>query len=487
MRYFFQVVSSVLALRAFAVALVFWGSGLIRMQAQEVTISEPVNLRNDIAYDILGPYNGRMLVFRDRGNSFQVHGYNEKLSQTWEKELFLGDRSPQVLAVVNRDSNFVIAHAFRDRSETVLFATKFNPAANMVDTLRVERFGYTFSGPDFFWSLSEDKNFLLLYLSPRQNELEAFMLRLDTLQVHWARRFASADFNFDREFLQAVPDNEGNMHMVTERNNFRSNKGHYLDFIQVSSSEGPIIKSRIELGEYITYDVRFTFDNLNKQLIGAGLWSDRQYERANGYYYVRVKPQSGEKPVAYFQEFTEDFIHTYHGKKVRKKKGIVEASIQDVVLRRDGGLLLIGERNRVFERWTGTTSPYMYDGFSQVNLDHFFEDIFVISVHPNGKTHWETMLPKKQYSQNDDGVYSSFFLMKTPSSLRLIFNDEIRSETTVSEYVLTGTGRSDRNGLMSTERLDLKLRFRDAIQISSEELIVPSERRNDLKMVRISF
>lgn len=458
------------------------------VQAQEITISEEINLRNDIAYDILGPFKGRMLVFRDRGNSFEVHGYNEQLSKTWEKEIFLGERAPAVVCVVNQDSNFVIAHTFRNRSETILYATKFNPAADAVDTLLINRFGYSSSAVDFFWALSEDENFLLLYSSPRPTELEAYMIRLDSMQLHWTRRFESDDFNFDREFIQAVPDNRGNMHMVVETNNFRSNKGHFMDFIRVGSSEGPLQRSRVELGDYITYDLSFAYDNLNDQLIGVGLWSDGAFDRANGYYYIRLKPTGESRPFAAFREFTEAFIRTYHGKKVRKKKGLVEATIQDLVLRRDGGLLLIGERNRVLERWAGTTSPFMYDGFSRVSsLDHFFEDIFVVSIHPDGELHWATVLPKKQYSQNDGGVYSSFFLMKTPSSLRLIFNDEIRAETTVSEYVLTGTGKSDRNGLISTERLDLKLRFRDALQISSEELIVPSERRNDLKLVRMSF
>ena len=94
---------------------------------------------------------------------------------------------------------------------------------------------------------------------------------------------------------------------------------------------------------------------------------------------------------------------------------------------------------------------------------------------------------KKQYSQDDDAAFSSYFLLKTPSALRVIFNDEAKYETTVSEYVLTGSGEADRNAVMSTESQKLRLRFRDAVQVAANELIVMSESRSKLKLVRVTY
>ena len=84
-------------------------------------------------------------------------------------------------------------------------------------------------------------------------------------------------------------------------------------------------------------------------------------------------------------------------------------------------------------------------------------------------------------------MYSSYFLFKTPSSLRFLFNDEVKYENTVSEYVLKGNGQAERNSLLSTENLKLRLRFRDAIQVDANELIIPSERRNRLRLVRLNY
>ncbi len=74
-----------------------------------------------------------------------------------------------------------------------------------------------------------------------------------------------------------------------------------------------------------------------------------------------------------------------------------------------------------------------------------------------------------------------------PSSLRVVFNDEIKQENTVSEYVINGNGEYDRNAVMNTERKGLAIRFRDGIQISKDTFVAPSERRHKVRLVKVSY
>ena len=69
----------------------------------------------------------------------------------------------------------------------------------------------------------------------------------------------------------------------------------------------------------------------------------------------------------------------------------------------------------------------------------------------------------------------------------MIYNDEIKSNNTVSEYVLDPLGNYKRTSVLSTEYQNLKLRFQDATQISSTELLVPSQKNYDLSLVKIDF
>jgi hypothetical protein len=111
----------------------------------------------------------------------------------------------------------------------------------------------------------------------------------------------------------------------------------------------------------------------------------------------------------------------------------------------------------------------------------------VFSIHPNGKEHWKKILRKKQFSQDDGAYYSSFFVFKSPSELRFIFNDEIKMDNTVSEYILNPIGENERNIVMNTEYQKLKLRFQEAIQISTRDFLVPSERNSKFNLVKVSF
>ena len=187
------------------------------------------------------------------------------------------------------------------------------------------------------------------------------------------------------------------------------------------------------------------------------------------------------------QPFEDNFIANLLGKAADKAKGIPEAEVRDLVLRLDGGVLLIGERTRLFQRNAATTNQGFYEPTAGFAVDFYYDEIFVVSIHPDGRKHWATVMHKKQYSQDDDGVYSSFFLLRTASSLRFLFNDEIKYENTVSEYVLKGNGKFKRKSLLSTENLRLRLRFRDAVQTDASTVIIPSERRNRLKLVRLEY
>jgi hypothetical protein len=120
-------------------------------------------------------------------------------------------------------------------------------------------------------------------------------------------------------------------------------------------------------------------------------------------------------------------------------------------------------------------------------VDYYFDDIFVACFSPNGEKQWENILRKKQFSQDDDGLYSSFFIFSNRSFLRILFNDEIKNESTVSQYLLLPDGRINRKSVLNTSNTKLNLRITDAIQIDETTLIVPSENNGKMSLVRLNL
>jgi len=241
--------------------------------------------------------------------------------------------------------------------------------------------------------------------------------------------------------------------------------------------------------EKMTFDMLFEYDNLNDNIVGAGLYSEKNRGRATGYFFLKVSANDTDKIDLDFKPFKDKFVSDFLGKRIKDNKGIPETVVKDIVLRRDGGVIMIAERNKLLERQMSPSARGSYigeDGRGYI-VDYHFEDIMMISMHPDGETHWETILPKRQYSQDDDAIFSSFFLLKTPTALRLLFNDDIKYENTVSEYVIRGNGEYDRNSVLSTFNQKIQLRFQDALQVAAKTLVVPSERKSKLRLVKVDF
>ena len=109
---------------------------------------------------------------------------------------------------------------------------------------------------------------------------------------------------------------------------------------------------------HISYDVFFEADNLNRQLVGAGLYALDNSERAEGYFYINYQANSAaEIPFQLvFQPFSAEFLQNLLGRDYREGKGLNETSVREIVLRRDGGALLIAERNKQLQRRTGSAA-----------------------------------------------------------------------------------------------------------------------------------
>ena len=458
-------------------------------QGQIITVSEPISIRNDVAYELIGELGDRVLLFQDQSSTFRVQAFDQRMQSVWEKEIYLDARRPTVLGVMGRRDNFSILYYYRDSGDYYLKMHTYDPAANLVDSVTLKNLGPFLSLPRYDVIRSEDRSHLLVYRLDNFHDVTAMVIDVDGMRISWEASFSPNDMVYDRDFQQVLVSNDGEMFFILDLDNRKSKReAHRFTAFIGSEQYGPEPKVlSLFMGGMLSYDAYFSIDNLNRYLVAGGLYYEDNANRSLGHYYLQYDIDQGGDPLLTYEPFSDDFVVNFMGRRTnRKNKGVFETSIQQIIHRQDGGVLIIGERNRTFERQSAASrASYRYTG--QFIVDHYYDDLFVISVHPDGQTHWKAILPKKQYSQDDGAIFSSYFLVTTPTSLRLLYNDEIKQENMVSEYVIGGDGTFERNAVMSTEHQELQLRIRDAIQTSANELIIPSERRNRLKLVRVLY
>ena len=317
--------------------------------------------------------------------------------------------------------------------------------------------------------------------------VQTFAFDLKNRELLWQSKFEFPDINFREEYRKTIISNNGTMFLIFEKNNYRFRvEEHHMDIMRYDRVGKKFDLASIPITEFITYDAYFQYDNVNQKLNIIGLYSDRNSSTTDGIYQILMDGVDMSKQKLSIIDYNEELIADFHGKYNPKKESLYNLDVQDVVLREDGGLLLIAEENKEFERLSYGARRDYYSG-SRYSVDYYYEDIILISIHPDGNSHWQKLLPKRQYSNDDDAVYSSYFLFKNPSFLRILYNDEIRNENTVSEYILNGAGDISRRSLMSTDNHKLRLQIKNAVQISTNELVVPSVRGKKLKLVRLRY
>ena len=55
------------------------------MQAQNAMVSDPLSIRNDYGYELIGRLRDRILLFRDRYDEFEVQAFDNQLHLSWSR------------------------------------------------------------------------------------------------------------------------------------------------------------------------------------------------------------------------------------------------------------------------------------------------------------------------------------------------------------------------------------------------------------------
>lgn len=456
----------------------------IPLCSQEITISEELPLRNDYAYTILGWVGNDLLLFRDRGHEFFIQAFDEEMHLKWEREILLGPRKADIIGIIGHSNKFHLLYGTRDKGDYILQHRSYDHSVTLIDTTTLDIVQNVFITPRVLMSESEDKTKVVLFREIN-NGLSLFSYDLENQMVLWKTEFEFSSGNLTRDYTSMEISNKGDIHLVLEPDKFLQ-KVQSLEVFSSTPGSGEIIHETLNLGEYQAYDFHTQFDNLHDNLVISGLYSDRNAARAQGFYFFKY--QTGILQKMHILPFDESLLAEVHGKDVTTSRGLTDFNVQKVALRDDGGAILIAELNKEFSRRSSLPVRRENGSFARGGwVDYYFEDLILFAVNPDGTEHWKKVLHKRQYSQDDEAIYSSFFLFKTPARLRFLFNDEIKQENTVGGYEVTGTGYIERKTVFNTDYQRLKLRFKDGLQVAYNECIVPSERNNRLNLVRIKY
>lgn len=459
------------------------------MTSQEVAISEELSIRNYFSYELLGQIDDRILIYRDKGFSKEIDVYNEDMEHTQFSEFIFEKKKTDVYTILGQDTAFQMIYGYLERDSLVLKLREYDKVVRLIDSTTLTKIHKKEIKRRFSHSISEDKSKILLTTINNENQVRFILYdcRFKAITWHHVILFPGRDF---RDFDNIVVTNDGRLLMQVKNSDFDIDR---LDFILLAPRMDMQFDFSVDLSGHIVRNSFFKYDNQNLNIIVCGNYADKKGKEVKGMYFFKknINDLYDIEPPQYMEYNSSLGQELLQGKKRNKKHAFDDLEVKDVILRNDGGALVISEITKDFSRRSPYNSTYSRNDNSSFSrrgwVDYYNEDIVVHNVNPEMTIDWTKVLYKKQFSQDDDAVFSSFYVMKTPSRLRFIYNDDIKQNSTVSEYLMDPTGRIARNSLLSTQYQNMKLRFGDALQLSANSILIPSEKNYDLNLVKITY
>ncbi|MFZ4399816.1 MAG: hypothetical protein ACOYO1_07260 [Bacteroidales bacterium] len=482
---------------------------------EEIKEARSSSLESILGYDETGIY----VLKTEGGGAFSsgqdcfIEHFDNNMNQTKSEELIIEDKNGE-----ERDYEFIV----HMNNTLYVFSSIENKKTDKVwlyaqtiskktlrpnnDSRKIAEINYAEKGSgsfgDFEYNISKDQTKLMIhYLLPakkKEKEKIAIIVLDKDLGLLWEKKctlpYLEELFNDERYRI----DNDGNAYILgvvykEKAMAKRKGKPNYKYQLICYKDKGETYKEYpIDLpGKFIT-DMQIAINDKN-DIVCGGFYSKIGTFSIDGSYYLNIDGDNGEILSKSFKEFDLEFITQNmterEANKVKRKedKGkdveLFEYDLDNIILRDDGGAILVGEQFFV-EVYTYTSS----NGATTTSYHYNYNDIIVININPEGKIEWAKKIPKVQESVNDGGTYSSYAMSVFGDKLFFIFNDNPKNltnegdgklknynpnrESIVAMVNMDGDGKFKKEALYKMKRSDILIRPKLSKQISDDEMII---------------
>ncbi len=423
---------------------------------------------------IIEYYDASMKLLRSKELDLEYKG----------KDRFLKD------VVMLQGKLWLLSYFYNEKHEkTYLFAQRINN-----QTLTMSRDIMMISEQDetnkerqdvFNYSISRDSSKIVVFTRQpserREQEFAMTVFDSDFTEV-WSKNarlpYGRKSFSVDEYQI----DKNGNVYLLgvvyTEGSNRTERKGkptYQYDLIAyMRDSTLDIQEYKIMLKDKFITELTFRVAD-DGDLVFSGFYSEKDAKGMKGTCFFKINPKTKDMTSVSTREFGFDFItQNLSDRSKERAKAAVAAdnkekepelfsyNLDKLILRSDGGAILIAEQYFIEERNNNFNnfgspysmggmspysnyspyyssfynpysfySPYGYNSYNRNNgrsdLYYHYNDVIVVNIRPDGEIDWAARIPKRQLSRNDGGLFSSYAMSIVADKLYFTYNEDPRN------------------------------------------------------------
>lgn len=366
----------------------------------------------------------------------------------------------------------------------------------------------------FYTGMSLDSNHILVVANPPYDQYanEKFTLELLDKELNslWKKEivppYKDEFFALDN-FIVAANDDVYMMATVSKdksvmsRQERRSMPTYYHAVLMYEHATDNLKEYKVNLDPKFISDMRMTI-NEKGDIVCAGFYSNKSSASIIGAFYVKIDKETKEITKQGTMDFRPDFLSQFMSeKKIEKGKELYDYILRHLVLRDDGGAILVAEQyyEVMVQSYDPTTHAYTYTYY------YYYNDIIVVSINPAGEIGWAKKIPKYQVSRNDGGYYSSFTFSVSGNKMYFMFNDNAKNLKTYDEssqkfrYMnnpkksvailvsMDSNGNQDRQAMFNNSDLKIILRPKIFMQMNEHRMILYGEKGSTYKLADVKM
>lgn len=446
-------------------------------------------------FAVAGRVGERIYTYRSSGEEHFLDAWDDSMNLRATVVLDFFPAKVSAAHFVPYPDHIVVLYQTTERNRSLLYAARLDERGLLqgrpllLEEMKTGIFG---SGGDLYdYTVSEGKNFILFY---RAEEGRKDITLRGWLLNNQGQKVKSINANYAAAGSVRPGDlivtDQGSVYLTALRTAGVKDYAGEGVLLQLDSGTRRLTVLPLPLKDIYLSSVFMRVAGSSGQLVIAGFYSDTKNGQYDGVYFTSYDPVAGAFAPLRQMPFTERLRAATGARNT--KKAFNDFVIRNLVVRKDGGFVLVAENAFVSARTA--SGPYgfysYYYGpfvYGATIREYYYNDIVALSYGPDGTLEWSSFVRKSQYSQEDGGRFSSFAFLNTGGSLAMLFNDFNNRRSSIQLAAIDGAGHQEVRSLAAGEASDPDWLPRLGRQTAQRELVVPCLRRGEICFTRVTF
>jgi hypothetical protein len=461
---------------------------LLSSNAQQIVFSKNTSI--DIQQDdfaIVGKLNNEIVAYKKHDQKHEIAYFDNQMKVTRTLELNNIQPNAENVQLFIMNDTIVYFHQIVEFKSIHLYAT--NVVANqiintvLIDSSSIKKPKYI---PYYKVEISENKQQLLIYnainidntLDIRSNVLNSSLQGKEILYQSF--------LNTNDIVYNASITNKGTIYIITSDSKYNKSNHDNVSILTKTSNEKEYIPTSVAFKNYAISNI-FTFINNTTDELGiTAFYKDSKYSIPRGLALVAYN--------AKLHEATNQVYTPIALQGTKSRFDLRDLIIRNVNIKKDGGLEIVTEKSYQniinTSRSSISASPNSMMMQEPARIVHEFHnnEVAIFNLKPDGTLLWNQTILKQQISVDDDGIFSSYGMLKYKLGNAYLFNDEVQRSSRLMISFVNNKGdvilKEVQQPLNETPKMFLP---RSAIQLSNTEIAFPCISNGALCFAKIKF